>query len=187
MLLVPAGQRGLSRTLPGAEAALGLLQLFSPPLPKATLRDSDEGTGQPPALCPMAPGAAGFSLQEEKTPKKGAGARDLASPPLPCPRSARDAWTGTNVRLEVCGELSPGAVPSSPLEQISVPSALCWLRRSQPRAFVSSGKAVPRTSPAGLRVLRGSRQGCTPFAPLLGAPAAAARGVSVSPSPCPSL
>lgn len=54
-------------------------------------------------------------------------------------------------------------------------------------SFVSSGKAVPRTSPAGLRVLRGSRQGCTPFALLPGAPAAAARGVSVSPSPCPSL
>lgn len=112
----------------------------------------------------MAPGVAGFSLQEEKTPKKGAGARDLASPSLPCPRSARHAWTGTNVRLEVHGEPSPGAVPFSPLEQISVPSALCWLRRSQPRAFfrllgqsraayVSRRAAGAAGQPAGMHTL----------------------------------
>lgn len=88
---------------------------------------------------------------------------------------------GTNVRLEVHGELSPGAVPFSLLEQISVPSALCWLWRSQPRAFVSSGKTVPHTSPTGLWVLRGSQQGCESLSPFQRAPAAAIQSVPFSP------
>lgn len=93
----------------------------------------------------------------------------------------------TNVRLEVHGELSPGAVPFSPLEQISVPSALCWLWRSQPRAFVSSGKTMLHTTPTGLRVLWGSRQECASLTLLRRAPAAVIQSVPFSPLPCMPL
>lgn len=56
---------------------------------------------------------------------------------------------GTNVPLGAQGESSLGAIPSSPPEQISAPSALFCLWRSQPGDFVPSGKAVLRMSPIG--------------------------------------
>lgn len=49
---------------------------------------------------------------------------------------------------------SLGAIPSSLLEQISVPSALFCLWRSQPGAFVLSGKAVLCMSPIGHQHLK---------------------------------
>lgn len=84
----------------------------------------------------------------------------------------------------VQGVLSLGAIPSSPLEQISVPSALFSLWRSQPGAFVPSGKAVLRMSPIGRQVPRGSWDGCALSALLQKAPTAAVQGLSFSPFPC---
>ena len=83
------------------------------------------------------------------------------------------------------GVQSLGAIPSSPLEQISTPSALFCLWRSQPGAFVPSGKAVLRMCPIGCQAPRGSREGCTLSALLQKAPTAAAQGLSFSPLPCP--
>lgn len=68
------------------------------------------------------------------------------------------------------------AIPSSPLEQISAPSALFCLWRSQPGAFVPSGKAVLHLSPIGRQAPRGSREGCALSAVLQKALTAAAQG-----------
>lgn len=83
----------------------------------------------------------------------------------------------------VQGVRSLGAIPSSPLEQISAPSALFCLWRSQPGAFVPSGKAVLRMSPIGRQVPRGSWDGCALSALLQKAPTAAVQGPSFSPFP----
>lgn len=87
--------------------------------------------------------------------------------------------------LGVEGVQSLRAIPSSPLEQISAPSALFCLWRSQPGAFVPSGKAVLRLSPIGRQAPRGSREGCALSALLQKALTAAAQGLSFSPLPCP--
>lgn len=188
MLLMTARQRGLSRTLPGAEAELGLPWPFSPYLPKATLLNDHEATVQRPPVHPFCPKA---SVSGRKSPHEGEQGQGMQSslilPSPPISRSVGDAQMWTNVRLEVHGELSPGAVPFSPLEQISVPSALCWLWRSQPRAFVSSGKTMLHTTPTGLRVLWGSRQECASLTLLRRAPAAVIQSVPFSPLPCMPL
>lgn len=84
----------------------------------------------------------------------------------------------------VQGVRSLGANSSSPLEQISAPSALFCLWRSQPGAFVPSGKAVLRMSPIGRQVPRGSWDGCALSALLQKASTAAVQGLSFSPFSC---
>lgn len=88
--------------------------------------------------------------------------------------------------LGIQGLWSLGAIPSSPLEQISAPSALFCLWRSQPGAFVPSGKAVLCMSPIGHQAPRGSgkdahSQPCSRKQ----APSAAAQGPSFPPLLCP--